>query len=308
VAEWEPANVEDFVPSEIKDLADSMADLISPIADIYDKAADAVELAADFMIVYVDPIRALVQTFVEEVVNFLGDLRTAGVYVLPVAPLNTSDRIGMEGLIKAVSTSFDDLADADRPQFSESAELVGYVILVGSDDISTLYDLFLKQSATLFDFGEFKDWEWAEDPDYVPPRVIRSANAKPPDWKNVTVAEVCPPIGEGLRELERSAEALYPGDALNDFIDALAEVMRNKSLILQALADRLEEIAQALEDFFKLDVWYLKVGPIIGQNSWREEFLNATNRPPYEEGVDYVSGLAFLGGGPSVVALERLFG
>jgi len=78
-----------------------------------------------------------------------------------------------------VNQSFDDLADAQRPQFTESANVVGYVYAYGTPDLESLYNDFIAKAKDLFNLGELKGWEWAQDPDYIPPRIVRSATGKP---------------------------------------------------------------------------------------------------------------------------------
>jgi len=301
--------MEQFFPgSDIFALATAISDVTDDVADVMAIAADAMDVLANFVIDEVDPIAILVDAIIEEIQRFVGDLR-ATASLLPVVPKDRYTKGGIEGFLGAVSRSFDDTADGDRPQFSPSAEVVGYVFAYGATDLAQLYEQFLLKATPLFDTGAFEDWKWSQFPDYVPPRTERQSSGKPPDWESIRVADVFPPYDDLLGELEKMAYSLGRGNSTSDFVRDMATTIRNKAQQLEQLSWFIDFFANQVEDLFQLDnIWYVKVGPVKGIENWRAELLSASNRPPYKGEFYYVTGIAALAGGPSVEALEALLG
>lgn len=311
MAEWEKVNLDQFVPAEIRTLAGEIAAVVGPIADIMDVTADIIDASSVLMLGFTNPILALTAALKTEIENFIADLRDAGVYLLPVAPINLTDKKGFDAMLRDIQLSFDDLADPDRPIFSPSADVVGYVFMYGHTDLKFLYNSFLKQAQDIFDLGELKDFAWADSPgvDYIPPRIERTANARQPDWKDSTVSEVFPPVGVALTELQKAVEAFFPGEGVQDFLSQLALAMKAKATQLQDIADTLDDIADELDALFQLpDIWFVKIGPTTGVDAWREQLNAASNRPPYRKDVHYVASVVAFTGGPDISALESLLG
>ena len=310
MAEWEKISLSTLFPSETKTLAQSASALVTPAAQLLEQAAKVVDAMADVLINFADPFTALLAALKAEILLFIGDLRTAGVYVLPVLPPDPRTALGTSGLLSAIGQSFDDLADADRPTFSASSSVLGYVMMLGATDLLNLYNNFLKKLGDLFDLEEIKTWRWVLNPGegYVPPRVIRSANAKPPDWKKMTVGSLWPVYDELLKGLEQFVEIYVPGQETNDFIKQLALVLRNKADILSDLAALLVTVANELEALLQMDgVWFVKVTG-NGVAAWKAALNAATNRPPFDPILHYTAGVVILSGGPDTAALERLLG
>ncbi len=309
MAQWEKINMLELIDPALRDLADQVGDTVEPVADLLAVAADLVKTFAKVIEGFADPIVGLVESLKKAIEDYISDMRTAGAYTLPIYPYDIRDKKGADGFIHEVHTSFDDIADPDRPQFSGSAEVVGYVFMYGAPDLKELWETFMKWAKELFDLGELKDWSWTTKPDPVPPRRVRSASGRPPDWKNVTVSEVFPLIGTMLKTLQQAVENFFPGEELGDFVDGFVDMIERKAKRLQEMADILQDMANLLDMLFNIaDVWFIKIGPLIGQDEWRLQFRDAVNRPPYRKKEMFVTGAAFFAGGPSVSALEKLLG
>jgi len=310
VGEWKKVDMADFYPSgDIQSLATSVSDVADDVADAFNIAADAVELLANFFVDEIDPIAALTDVIIDEITNFIGDLRTASASILPVVPQDRFYRGGIEGFIGAVSRSFDDRADSERPILSPSSDTVGYVFAYGATDLKELYDDFLGSAISLFDLGALEDWKFAADPDSVPSRAVRQSSGVPPDWESIRVSDVFPPYDDLLGELEKAAKIFGRGDSTQDFVRDMAATIRAKAQTLDALASYITFFANQVENLFQLEnIWYLKVGPTQGIENWRQELLTASNRPPYKGELFYVAGLAVFAGGADVATLEELLG
>jgi len=309
MAEWEKKDLDEYFPSEITGLVTDISDVAEDVADIFDTVADFVDTLADWMIDYADPIAVIVDALIQEITLFIGDLRRAGAFALPVVPKGREYRDGIEGFYRAVNLSLRDEADLDRPQFSPSAQILGYAFVYGATDLKTLYEDFLAQAKFLFDVGEFKDWAWGVNPDLVPTRDQRRSNSKPPDWKAIRVADFWPPYDDFLGEMQKMVASLKRGRSTKEFVGYMAQALRNKAQQLNFLADYIEFFATEVEALFNMTgVWFIKVGPVNGLEAWLAELIEAANKPPFPGDEWYVAGIVVLAGGPDTAALEELLG
>jgi len=310
MAEWQQVDMSDFFPDEVLDLAQDAKGVAISVADVFNTTADFVDTLADYIVDYADPIAALVDALIQEIRNFIGDLRRAGAFALPVVPKDRNYKGGIDGFYNAVNLSLRDEADLDRPIFSPSSQMVGYVFVYGATDLKALYEGFLAQAKLLFDFGEFKDWDWALDPDAVPSRDLRRADSVPPDWKALRVADVFPSYDRLLGELEKMVASLQRSPSTQDFVQIMANVLRGKADQLEVLADFIEFFADQVEALFNMDdVWYVKVGPMAGgMEAFLADLIAAANKPPFRGDYFYVTGVVFVAAGPDATTLEELLG
>jgi len=306
---WKKQNLDKLVPSEVKDLASEAAGLVSAVAEILDTAATIIDTLSAFIIAFSDPVIAIIQSFVDAVTDFIGDLRTAGAYLLPVVP-SYREPNGLQQFLDKVVLSFDDIVDTDRPVFSSGANVAGVVIVAGAPNLADLFTTFLEKFGALVDITEFKKLKWQTDPekDEPPPVLARTCYGRKPDWSKKTVGNVFPGLDNALKNLENMVTKLFPGQQISDFIDAMVEAINNKVDDLQDTADALEDIATALDSLFDIsDVYTLYSGVVGGVDGFKTALNESINRPGFDD-TYYVAGAVFLAGGPGVSEFERIFG
>ena len=120
MAEWEQIDMDGYFPTGVYPLITSVGDVAGQVGDFFETIADLLDTWADFLIDDVDPLAAVVDALIQEIRNFLSDFRNANAFLLVDTPRDRHYKGGIEGFIGAVNQSFDDLADAQRPQFTES--------------------------------------------------------------------------------------------------------------------------------------------------------------------------------------------
>lgn len=300
----------DIAPEEIQGIATAASSVVGGIATVFSRLANVLEIAKTLLMMFIDPLATIVGELIQEIEDFVTDLRDAGVYVLVIAPLTKEDQRGTAEFISTVVSSCEDELDEERPQFSASSEVAAYVFLVGVEDFILLWHNFLKAMSKIFDFDAFRELKWVDEdlpPDW-PPLYYRSKAGKLPDWRSITIGDMIKPLGEALNEIEALMEDMK--GLLSDtqeFIDEFIGALQKKIDDIKAAAKAIRDIANALKDFFDITgVWYLDI-QTKGVDGFKNELISSTNRPPFGD-TSWTAGIVFLAGGPGVPPLVRLLG
>jgi len=343
--EWDVIPLSEFLPQELLDFVDAAAEVVGAVAAFLDLIADAVRTAAFLFLAVTNPIIALVQALENEITAFIDDIINAGVFRLPIVPRDVDDLMGSPRFIQTTIDSFVDLADAQRPIFSQSANVVGLTFLTGIEfpiltqkaaaaanqsffvdadtgevvgkvnALRSLFDFFIEPMSKLFGTGEFKELEWikssdaVDDPGIFQDSSLSRATGVEPDWKEASLASLFPEVSNVLVGLRELIDGLFPGESVSSFVSQIATLIADRADALQKRADELQDLADALADFFDITgVWVFNSGLVGGTDGFRVAMADSVNRPPFEEGRAYTAGITLLAGGPGIDGFVRLLG
>ena len=172
VLEWAKIDTSSWIPPTIKTIATSLSNIITPLTIVLDAVSTVLKIISAFIKDIDDPMKILLTQLKSTIANFINDLSATGIYMLYILPGKTgilpqthpqyfrnlppdqynifdpnnpswfdSVKGGYSSFISKITESFDDPGDGNRPQFSSSAKIGGYVMMfdsgtIGPDDIA----------------------------------------------------------------------------------------------------------------------------------------------------------------------------
>jgi len=162
MAQWEVLDLGDVVPSVIKDTIDVIQSVLAPITAILELIQTILNIIRTFLILFANPLLALIEAIGNDIKQFLDDLAAAGLYALydfpqirgadSVSKFNSLFGGGSAAFKQRVSQSFFDPYDTNKPAFSATAQVGGIVLAFDNQDIgqalaafSRITRLFSKQ-------------------------------------------------------------------------------------------------------------------------------------------------------------------
>jgi hypothetical protein len=199
--------------------------------------------------------------------------------------------------ILAAVESLDDLGDPNRPQFSDNAQVCALGIMAtapGLDQFKALIELLLQ-------VFEIPEWRIALLKFNEVSTTGTTASAFP-DWKSVRLNSFTPmdDIQSAILDVIHTVQGyqVVADDCIQDLIDILDQ----KAALLEELAKRLEDLANALKSATGLFVLNVPIG--VGGNSrlkteFRDSILECAPN-------DYTIAAIFVGGGPSLQDVDNL--
>lgn len=237
------------------------------------------------------------------------------------------DLLNYPQAITRIVNAFDDPTDPLRPQFSDSANTFGAIIMVQSQDVSiflrlvsSLNGLFGLDDLDQIQWPGFEDWfadlgksftDLTEQEicslDLTVDSFFRNAGRHPNFIMNVRLGELFPPLKEALDALSEILEQLRPNGDITSFVEKIIEAFEAKIARLEVLATRLEQLGEQLQDAFGATSFaMLAVESNTGNNGFKLGVLNSTGAPQFENSL--VCSVLVYTGGPGVHVLKTLFG
>jgi hypothetical protein len=288
------------------ELSDEQAEAIAKAYDrdvlsartAYDKAL--LEINLNFRITTVERNRRLLnaRTAYNASLNFAERKRSIG---RKTDPITGFPLLSPAEAILAAFASFDDPGDPNRPQFSKSANVSMFGILLTSPTLGGLGDL-LEKILSLFDIPEWRLLlrrvnRFRETP--TDPSVV-------PDWRSFrlnSISHLASLQGELLDLIETlRGYLLSPKDSLVE----LANIIAEKVTTLLEIVDTIQNFINALTKVS--GVYFLQVPIGVGGN----ERLKKALRDPILEDTCFKSNFTalalFAGGGPSAQPIHTIGG
>lgn len=215
MAEWETFNLDDVLPDEVTDAAESSSDFIGSLAGVVRTALGLLRVLSAFLSDFPpNPLTAVVATLVDQIRDILEDLRESGVFLLMAMPRTVEDveryRGGIQNFERIVNRSLYDVADANRPQFGSTGRMGGIVLFFSNSDAAS----FVRRCVDLFWFLNRRA------PLSFPTPV--NVSVRPADSEGRPETDLSKLFTEG-RELETLfiewEEPIMPGDVFLDIFD-----------------------------------------------------------------------------------------
>lgn len=306
-AKWSEFNPAGIIPEELADLAALAQDTAETLATGVEALATVVDIAAIFTQDFADIQAILIDETREAIFQAVQQLTQTGVFYTWYLPASFTTVLPPHQWLQDMAYSFDDKADPERPIITQKAFVGAICLTVTGDNFSDLLsqfrglaDLFNKLIATE---TQVDSWLGPEDPFVVVPGVGQA-----PNWGNMTLSDVIPPIGDLVKELLAFAESITA--ARSGLLATYAQFLRDKAEVLRAISDSLKEILASLLSLLSIKGAY--VLPIYGEFDSEEikQLLTGSQGGPTEvEGSRFTAGLMLLatGGTSSSESADALF-
>lgn len=306
---WEKKDVTSVLPDEFSDLATTAETLSSNLTAIVDVLKAAVLVAKVFVTTNVDPFSTLAQAIIGEIEELINDFFASGFSMLVITPNDIEngsfDSFGVPTMtpdraLKEAIASFDDVGDARRPQFSDSASVTGFALLVTAPNIDDLVTKLEGLKSVLNLKGLDVYLKQAKRAQTQPTRA-----SKMPDWKTTKLADI-----PGFSDLHKSLKGylnqfkgyLVTGDAfLDDFIKALENKV---NAITKAVDELNESIDKIVGGIGASGAYWLDIPEATGGNTYLKAQIPDSDLSALTVN-NYTAMVLFVAGGASTAGLEN---
>jgi hypothetical protein len=267
---WIRRDIAAPIPAGIGSLASEVGSVLSTVNPLLTAATAAVNAASLFFNPTTNPYSALATGLLTEAQVLNNDIFSTGIYELFVSGDNVSgitahDQFGIPLLtprqaINAAIGSFNDLGDANRPQFSINAEVCALGLLATAPSSAQFLTL-VNGLLNIFNIPDLSNFAVTIKRRSTP-AVLQ---AVPPLWKNFNLASI------GNLNTAQSAVNSAITTALGYSLDASAAIQNLKNVIsgkqaqLTTLETNLNNLATNLQSFTGL--YTLNVPPAVGGNA-----------------------------------------
>lgn len=307
---WTKSDVFAPVSKELAQIAGTAAGAAGATAGVLGAAAGLLQVAAAFITGTSDPFKAAYASVIDELEDLLNDLFGAGVFSLTINQFDVPGRrpkddfgipllLPREALQLAIA-SFDDLADENRPQFSDSAEVAAFGFLANAPSVEGLLDL-IKALVAVFSIPDFnllqRRLQDAIEPPVTPSRY--------PDWQSLKLNSI-----DQIRETQEAANKMLENlrgnlttadDNLVDLINVLTKKVKQAEKIIKDLEDVLDNLSNATA---ASGLFTLNIPPGVGGNKRLKEEIFDCDLTLINGGYTVVG--IFVGGGPTLVPIDNI--
>lgn len=259
-----------------------------------------------------DKTLAAFNAVVTSVENLINDTFGTGVYMLQINQFDVPGRRPLddfgvpllyprEALQMAIS-SFDDLADDQRPQFSDQAQVAAFGFLATAADIEGLKQL-ITQLLAVFDLSDWRIALKKYNDATVPPTVPSVY----PDWKSIRLNSI-PQLAGTQKALNKALENVRgtvnsAGSASKDLANMVDKKARDAKQLVQAIQDNIQHLQNAIK---ASGIYFLNVPVGVGGNTRLKNEIFDCNLVIQNTGYTIVGIL--VGGGPSAAPIEAVRG
>lgn len=139
---WQGFQFQSFIPG-VEQLLD-INEVVGPVVDFLQQISDFLNLIKSFLFEFSDPIAALVDTLLQELIALTESLRQLGVYYLELLPNFQKDpdlnqiKGGSQAFIRRIGASLTDSEDPNRPQFGTNDIMGGVVLAIEARNVGEL--------------------------------------------------------------------------------------------------------------------------------------------------------------------------
>jgi hypothetical protein len=305
-ATWIQFDPSELYPDELASVAEVCQSTAETLAIGVRFLADATRVAAVFAQSFTDLNKALIES-TQALIDAAVQQLQSGIYWTFHIPGSFTQKLTPTRWLSELAYSFDDRMDPERP-ILPTKQFVGALVLCGTTES---YPLLIENFRALFDlFNKFiateeqtQHWQDPGSPWDVIPGIGQA-----PNWGNMILSDLVPPIGDLVRTLLGFRDQISA--ASSNLLDEYATFLDLKADQLEDISNKLDEILQQLENFLNFEgAWLL---PIYGEFDTDDIQLILTNSiggPLDVEGANYTGGCMFLaaGGLDPQTAADNLF-
>lgn len=309
-AEWIQFSAADLFPQEMADALSTIGSTADTLSSVLDLAADVVDIAALFVSGLADLNAALIAATKALIDSLVQQLLGTGVYMLEYISPSPGIDTNPFAWLTAVSRSFDDPYDANKPILVDPSGYVGALVLVQTGpsfkDLMALFEKLAALFEALTYVGD--DLFKLKEPGDTPPAFI-PGTAEEPNWKSLTVAKLVPPIGLIAEQLKAFGDTITSALSAGDIYSAFADILRSKADILRDVADTIQQALDTLLALLDATGFIL---PIYGQGDKtfvQRALLTSTGGPLSISPAlaTYTAGFMFLAQGGTTGPADVLF-
>jgi hypothetical protein len=305
-AKWIQFDPSKLYPSGVAAVASVCQTTAETIAKDVRFLATATELAALFSQSFIDLNEATIKSTTELIDAAIQQLRS-GVYWTFHIPGAFTQTLPPSRWLSDLAYSLDDRMDPERP-ILPTKQYMSAIVICGTTES---YPLLIENFRALFElFNKFiateEQTQYWQDPGS--PWDVLPGVGQAPNWGNMILSDLVPPIGDLVRVLTGFRDQIT--SASPSLLQEYADFLNLKADELEKIADKLDEILQQLENFLNFEgAWLL---PIYGEFDTDDLQLILTNSeggPVDVEGANYTGGCMFLaaGGLDPQTAADNLF-
>lgn len=314
---WTPKTVTPPLPPGAADVVAAIGAATSTIGGVLSTVSALLDAAKIFFTAGTDLLQFLMNAVITEAENLNNDFFGSGAFQLIVSPFdmagpryledgNGKDQYGIPYItprdaISAAVRSLDDLGDANRPVFSDSAQIAAFGLLVTAPDVKALIALMeaLLSVWTLDDLVFIINRTKAKSS----PKPKKSV---PVDWSSLRFNQI-KALGD-IQAENNKALAIARGylNVGDNVITQMIETIQRKVDVLNESVTTFQQVidlltaAAGIPNVFVLDV---PLGP-GGTRRLKEEL-----RDPALESLllnKYTLMLLYVGGGPSATGVDNI--
>jgi hypothetical protein len=282
-----------------------------PIISTLGIISDALNIIKLYANPSTDPFAMLVSAAFDELEAVVNNAFGTGVYFLHVTPFNVygnknHDTSGMPILypqqaIQAAISSFDDIGDQDRPQFSNSANVAAIGFMATATSVPDFTDL-IEAMLKVFHIPE---WELVATraKRRVRPEVVHRSYQ--PDWKSMKLDSIgnMSQMHSMLLDLLETLRgyATIPDNNIGDLITAIQGKIAALNVILKNVKDTIAILTGSAGGIYVMD---------IPNGTGGNDRIKRALRDPFLEQCKPTSGYTIMtimmGGGPSLATVEAI--
>lgn len=307
---WTKKDVGAPVFNDLANAAGAAAGALGAIAASGALAAGAVAVASSAHAAKADPLAAAFSTVVQSLQNLLNDTFGAGVFVLVVNQFDVPgvrpvDNFGIPILypreaLQMAMESFDDTADANRPQFSDDAQVTAYGFMATASSVAGIITL-IDELLRVFNIAEWNLINQRFRNAILPP----SPTSVYPDWQSLRlnsisqIAGVQKSANQMLENLR--GNTLDTHDAVRDVVQTLKEKVETADSIVSQLKNNLTSLQNAAK---ASGLYVLNVPPGPGGNTRLKNEIFDCNLVLENSGYTVVA--ITVGGGPTLIPVDTV--
>ena len=292
-------------PAALAALVTGLSNLATAADATLTAAQAAMDAAKVFLTGTVAPEAAAAAALVSAAQDLGNDLFGAGFFQVFAHPWQFGVGTGagafrslsFPNAVVAIAACFDDLGDAERPQFSDAAGVDMIAIIAGGPSPS-IFGTVLDALNALIDSKELKlaRRRLTQAFELEAERTTLTKGSTLPDWQSVTVREVFPalaPLEDSLKENLALLEGYAAGG--ESAVDIAASLIAAKKAQLTALATRLTAATDLFgQGISNAGVYALRVSGVGGNSLLKSELRGATAGAGPE--LSFCAGVAWVGG------------
>ena len=308
---WDSYNLNNLFPQEIADLVGDVATVSDSVATAAETVASAMEALSELIINFNDPLAIAVNALIAALEATVLDTLNTGVYFYydaegyPFSP--------PRGYIQwraRFKNSFNDPADSEKPDFSDSAEVGAIMIVGGANDLPSLA-LLLKALGDLFGVQSYIDAYarfLADTFTDEPLDDLAAGIPASPDWYSITAGEAIPPLQELASVIQSIIGLLKVASAFSAMLAQLAQALNDKAEILRELSDRIDAILDQILAVLQYSGLYVTTLESTSGIAGIQNAIDNAGDPPGLQADSYVVGICLLAGMADYQNLLELFG
>jgi len=306
-AAWIEFNPADIFPTGMVEVIEQVGTTVDALVPAIEFLESVARTAALFSQDLIDAQEAVITAMQETIYQITQQLTQTGIFWTFHMPVSLAATLPPEQWINDMAYSFDDRMDPERPILPTPAFVGAIAVACTVENYEDLFNLF----RGLFDLfkrliaSEDQVARWFNDDN---PFEVIPGVGKAPNWGNMTLVDLIPPIADLTQLLLSFADAISA--ARTGLLTQFADFLAQKAALLQQIADQITAILDTLQALLDIEgAWLL---PIYGEFDMEQiqNLLRSSEGGPLDSvGAEFTAGLMFLatGGTSSPVAADALF-